>query len=84
MLKLFCDRRIRPERYYVAEEEELMFVPEEIQHTVAFLYCDYNGQKSPVGTAFLIGIKGPVHNRAWTYAVTARHVVEDIKDKADN
>jgi hypothetical protein len=90
MLSLFCDRRIKPDRYYVAEEEDLMFVPKEVQQTVAFIYCNAGGERTPAGTAFFIGVGDDAAPRkdtsrmGWTYAVTARHVIEDIKRLADD
>lgn len=87
MLRLFCDRRIKPDRYYVAEKEESMFVPKELQACVCFIYCNQGGEKTPAGTAFFIAIpdeqqKG--QKMGWTYAVTSRHVIEDIKKEGDD
>lgn len=77
MLKLFRDTRLH--RNYIAEEEELMYVPQEILRSVAFLYMRYQGENVPMGTAFFVLLQDTRLGLYWKYVVTARHVIEKIK-----
>jgi len=78
MLRLFCDRRLKPARYYVAEEEESMFIPAEMLKCVAFLYGKQNNQLKPAGTVFFVALSMPEVEAHAPYAITARHVIESI------
>lgn len=67
-----------------------MYVPKEVQSGVAFIYANVGGEKTPAGTAFFVSIRDtavpetPVSMKGWTYVVTARHVIEDIRSSADD
>jgi hypothetical protein len=62
-----------------------MFIPPEILECVAFTYCKINGKEAPAGTVFFINLRDPDNPRkGWPYAVTARHVLNDIKRLSDD
>jgi hypothetical protein len=83
--RLFCDRRLKPDRYYVAETEETMFIPQEVLHSVAFIYARINGKKKPLGTVFFVFIRDQGKEMSGTpYAITARHVLEKIQRDSDD
>ena len=86
MLRLFHDWRLNPERLYVAEMEEPMQVPEIVHDCVLFLYGQVNGRKVAFGTAFFVGIADSecAEPMAWRYVVTAKHVIEKIKEDGAN
>jgi hypothetical protein len=80
MLRLFCERRIRPERYYIAEEEESVFIPPEILKSVAFIYGKIKNEYRAGGTVFFVNVHDEnAPNKEWEYAITASHLIDDIK-----
>lgn len=85
MLRLFCDRRVKPDRYYVAEDEESMFIPQEVLECVGFIYCKVNRKPEPAGTVFFVNIRDKdTPTYGWPYAVTARHILNNIKKVSDD
>lgn len=60
-----------------------MVIPDEIRKCVGFIgYQKVDGSISLAGTVFFLGKKmGTVADRVFLYAVTARHVIDGIKNK---
>ena len=63
------------------DELRNMQIPDEIRKCVAFAACERQSGKQIAGTVFFIGLE-IAPDRFATYAVTARHVIEDIKTLA--
>lgn len=63
------------------DASELMRVLEEITKCVCFLGIRHNGVEVPGGTAFYVGRPMyPGSPRAFTYLVTAGHVIDEVRD----
>ena len=84
MRRVFVDRRVGGiERYYLAEKEDGVIVPDVIRKCVAFVYGHFSKGDLPVGTAFFV--RFPMETapgRIWIYAVTAKHVIDGIKARS--
>lgn len=83
MLKLFRDPTITPTRYYLADAEEPMFVPQEVQQAVGFLFM-HKRHPIPMGTAFFISCRYEDDTPIAHYIVTAKHVIDKIKAACDD
>jgi len=71
-----CDRYI-----LTAEPRELMDIPQEVMKSVVFVGCkDLSGNEYFYGTAVLIS-RAHVGGVTFCYFVTARHVIDKIKEK---
>jgi hypothetical protein len=55
-----------------------MLVPDEVRKCVAFVGADIGSGPRPVGTCSFLGVGDETWH--WTYAVTAAHVIEGIRD----
>src|SRR3989344_5946907 len=86
MLQLREDNRLIGEtRYYVAEEEISMQVPDEVIKSVVFVCMQASKdaqQLKAVGTAFLVALEEKEMNYTFGYIVTAKHVLNYIKAKS--
>ncbi len=74
-----------PRHYLRFDENPLMQVPDEVRKCVAFLICKHKGSYHPAGTAFLVGTPmkiAPEHG--FVYMVTAKHVIDGIRDDSDD
>lgn len=62
-----------------------MLIPDEIRLCTVFLYVQSTNGKEPAGTAFFLSVpwEGAEDGR-WDYLVTARHVIEDIREKGED
>jgi hypothetical protein len=80
---MFCDLRIGGiERWYLQRPEDYMVVPQEMQKCVGFVgYQKADGSFQFAGTVFFVGRKMARVDRAFSYAVTARHVIDSIRTK---
>ncbi|TKS59285.1 MAG: hypothetical protein EWM72_02297 [Nitrospira sp.] len=61
-----------------------MYVPEEVINSVGFIYGNKRGTKMPGGTAFFVTILDRAANFTSRYAVTARHVLDGIKNNCSD
>jgi hypothetical protein len=62
-----------------------MFIPPEVLECVAFIFCKVKGKHEPAGTVFFINLRDSDNpKRGWPYAVTARHILDDIKRLSDD
>ncbi|TKS58911.1 MAG: hypothetical protein EWM72_02563 [Nitrospira sp.] len=65
-----------------------MVIQDDVRECVGFLYAGgQNKSKQIMGTVFFVSVvddSNPVSHVAWTYAITARHVIEDIKKWGDD
>jgi hypothetical protein len=84
---IYCDPRIGNNPKYILSETEpvLMLVPDEVRKCVAFVgYRERGGMVKLAGTCFFafreIAGFGVEHNFA--YAITARHVIDAVRDKS--
>jgi hypothetical protein len=69
---------------FVVSEEELMQIPDEILKCVAFLACKRNSGYVSGGTVFFVGYPNTADDGVVApYAVTARHVIEEIGNRGD-
>jgi hypothetical protein len=83
MLRTFVDYRCGGKaRYYLADREDHMLVPEEVRKCVGFVYCMRSGRRTPVGTVFFLGTED--HGTRFAYSVTARHVVDFVRERSDD
>jgi len=81
--RLYRDDRIfGSERYILtAEPRELMDIPQEVLKSVVFVgYEDLAGNPYFGGSAVLIS-RARIAGKLFTYLVTAKHVIDEIKDK---
>lgn len=68
-------------RYLVGDGWYLMRVPEEIRKCVCFVgYRMHDGTEMFAGTAFFVARRIDGTDRALSYVVTARHVIDGIRD----
>jgi hypothetical protein len=58
-----------------------MQVPDEIPKSVAFVYCERKSGKEVRGTAFFVGCPYSSGTGGQTYAITARHVIDGVKER---
>jgi hypothetical protein len=82
VLKNFIDYRLGGNpRYYISEQEDVMQIPDEIRKCTVFLKLRDNkvGERF-VGTAFFVAMQG--ENMAFTYLVTAKHVIDGIEKES--
>jgi hypothetical protein len=82
--ELYCDRRLGGlERWYLSRPQDYMVIPDEIRKCVCFVGLEKaGGEKVLFGTAYFMG--RPLENlidRWFCYVVTAKHVIEAIRDK---
>ena len=86
--QIYCDRRLGDvERWLFGCPEDSMVVPDEIRMCVCFLgYQTQTGEQCYGGTAFFVTRPlETLKDRSFGYLVTARHVIEKIKDaRADS
>lgn len=69
-------------RYYLGEEGRLLLVPDEIRKCVAFiLYQAADGPKL-AGTVFFVGIFPSDLEGGFAFAVTAKHVIEEVRRRS--
>src|ERR1700693_4385004 len=83
MLQHFVDRRIGGvERYYLAEQEIGVIVPDEIRKCIGFIYSRHpmpEGEQAE-GTVFFVSFPmETMPGLLWIYAVTAKHIIDGIK-----
>jgi hypothetical protein len=72
-----------PRYIYTTETVNLMIIPDEIRKCVVFVgYETKTGHKKTAGTAFFLGRKIEGTDRYFIYAVTAKHVIDDIKKRS--
>src|SRR5207245_270333 len=64
-----------------AGERDGMFIPDDNLDAVAFLAEERSGKHVPVATAFFVKVDSDPEI-SFTYAVTARHVIENIRGSA--
>lgn len=64
--------------------EKSMLIPDEIKQCVAFLLCKRRTEMHLAGTVFFVGVAIPDTNRMVVYAITAKHVIDAIKEHGDN
>jgi hypothetical protein len=75
-----------PERYYLAEERSLCLSRQKSWNLWGFIYATIKGEKEPepVGTVFFLKVLDQSNPSppwpSWHYAVTARHVLDDIAE----
>lgn len=84
MLMLHVDQRVTGiERYYLAEEEEQVLVPDAVRKCAVFVYGRLpSGDLSPFGTAFFVGDFYPgVGFPPWGCLLTAKHVLKKICER---
>lgn len=68
-------------RYLLGDEWHLMRVPDEIRKCACFVgYRAADGKERVAGTAFFLARAVEDREEAWGYVVTARHVIEAIRD----
>ncbi|MGB8507152.1 MAG: hypothetical protein WCD76_01995, partial [Pyrinomonadaceae bacterium] len=90
--RLYCDARIvgQPKYVFTDKPESLMYVPSEVRRAVVFLgYQTQDGVHRLAGTAFFVarfvGNDKPqfvgTHGKGFTYLITAKHVIDGIRDK---
>src|SRR5437762_14277174 len=83
MLRTFIDRSIGGiERYYLAEQEKLVIVPDIIRKCVGFIYARLPKGEVPAGTMFFVSFPCETIDGRWLYAVTAKHVIEGIRQQS--
>ena len=85
---IYCDKRIGDEPRYVLSNSEpsLVIVPDEVRKCVAFIgYRPAGGIPRFAGTCFFAGrpVEG-VPDRNFFYAITAKHVLDGIRDAGCN
>jgi hypothetical protein len=72
-------------RLVIASDEELMQIPDEIRKCVAFLACKRNSGYKIGGTVFFVGCPFvDIEGSLVTYAVTAKHNIEEIKEHGND
>jgi len=84
---MFCDHRIGgAERWYLQRAEDYMVIPDDIRKCVGFIgYQKPDGTVLFAGTVFFVARKmDTIPDRAFVYAVTARHVIDSIRGKGIN
>jgi hypothetical protein len=81
-LRLGIDQRLGGvRRVYLSDPEAaLLNIPDRIRKSVTFLQYQTGGGLHVAGTAFFVGVQE--EGEWFPYAVTARHVVESIRNKA--
>lgn len=85
---LYRDCRIGGAERYVFTEDDpsfLMQVPDDIRKCVGFIGYTKDGQRRLAGTAFFVSYEiGTVEQGqpAFVYLITAKHVIDKIRDKA--
>jgi hypothetical protein len=81
---MHCDHRIWGlQKWYFEKPYDYMQIPEEIRKCVAFLgYPMADGSERLRGTAFFVS--RDIGGRTFTYAVTAKHVIDKIKNLGIN
>lgn len=85
MLSLKVDYRLGGKhRYYLAEENEnLMVIPPEIKKCVAFLAFNTIRGSRLAGTVFFVSVPmETIEGRYFIYLITARHIIEKIKENS--
>jgi hypothetical protein len=71
-------------RLVFVTDEELMQIPNEIRKCVAFLACKRNSGYKTGGTVFFVGYPlAGIKDTFLVYAITARHVIEEISKRSD-
>jgi hypothetical protein len=74
-------------RYFVGSDREVLVrIPDEIQKCVAFVYYRKAMADPPKagGTVFFVGVGPPNMSRGLSYAVTARHVIEELYKRSQD
>jgi len=73
-----------PRYRIVSCEEPVMRIDPVIKECGVFIYARINGEEKPVGTGFLVGIEEEtlVGRYAFTYLVTAKHVIIKIDEES--
>jgi len=59
-----------------------MIVPEEIRKCVVFMCYQYGPDVRLAGTGFFVAVPSALPDKAYIYLVTARHVIEAIREKS--
>lgn len=83
----FCDRRLGGfEKWYLSRPRDFMVIPDEIRKCVCFVgYEMASGEKVLAGTAFFLSHSNQSSpDRRRSCVVTAKHVIDKIKDKGIN
>ena len=66
----------------VEENDNLMQIPDEIRKCVVFVCYKTTASMVLAGTAFFIGVPLGVSNLSSIYLITAKHVIDTIRDKS--
>jgi hypothetical protein len=70
-------------RYKVLEEDDnIVQIPDEIRKSVFFVCYKTTNSIKLAGTAFIVGVALGESNLFSTYIITAKHVIEAIRDKS--
>jgi hypothetical protein len=71
-----------PQYTLVEENDNLMQIPDEIRKCVVFVCYKTATETKLAGTAFLIGVQLGISLFSSSYFVTAKHVIDGIRDKS--
>lgn len=78
------DRRMAGEHTYILTDEviPLMIIPREVRNCVVYVGCrKYDGNFAIFGTGFFLTRHSDINSPAYTYLVTAKHVLDEIEKK---